>query len=80
MEYSCETNIFFFFSKKKQQNGSNDKIIDGKLHLVNDTDQTSIVTVRPKYYNGSSGSIWASETAETMLLRREIPRLYEISN
>ena len=51
------------------------EIIDGKLHLVNDTDQT-IVTVRLKYYIGSWGSIWASET---MLLRRELPRLFEVS-
>ena len=50
--------------------------IDGYLHLVNDTDQT-IVTVRPKYYIGSSGSIWASET---MFLRREIPQLFEVSD
>ena len=51
------------------------EIIDGKLHLVNDKDQT-IVTVRPKYYIGSSGSIWASET---MFLRRELPQLFEVS-
>ena len=51
------------------------EIIDGELHLVNGTDQT-IVTVRPKYYIGSSGSIWASET---MLLRRELPQLFEVS-
>ena len=44
------------------------EVIDGKLHLVNDTDQT-IVTVRPKYFIGSSGSLWASET---MMLRREL--------
>ena len=50
--------------------------IDGKLHLVNDTDQT-IVTMRPKYYIGSSGSIWASET---MFLRRELPQLFEVSD
>ena len=36
------------------------EVIDCKLHLVNDTDQT-IVTVRPKYYIGSSGSVWASD-------------------
>lgn len=51
------------------------EIIDGKLHLVNDTDQT-VVTVRPKYFIGSSGSVWASET---MFLRREIPQLFEVS-
>lgn len=51
------------------------EIIDGKLHLVNDTDQT-IVTLRPKYYIGSSGSIWASET---MFLRRELPQLFEVT-
>ena len=51
------------------------EIIDGKLHLVNDKDHT-IVTVRPKYYTGSSGSIWASET---MFLRRELPQLFEVS-
>ena len=48
------------------------EIIHGKLHLVNDKDHT-IVT---KYYTGSSGSIWASET---MFLRRELPQLFEVS-
>lgn len=47
------------------------EVIEG--HLVNDIDKT-IVTVRPKYYIGSSGSVWASET---MLLRREVPQLFE---
>ena len=51
------------------------EIIDRKLHLVNDKDHT-IVPVRPKYYTGSSGSIWASET---MFLRRELPQLFEVS-
>ena len=50
------------------------EVIDGKLHLVNDIDQT-IVTVRPKYYIGSSESVWASET---MLLRREVPQLFKV--
>ena len=35
----------------------------------------SVVTVRPKHYVGSSGSIWASET---VFLRWEHPQLYEI--
>ena len=51
------------------------EVIDGKLHLVNDTDQT-IVTVRPKYFIGSLGSVWASET---MMLRRELPQLFELT-
>ena len=51
------------------------EVIDGKIHLVNDTDQT-IVTVRPKYVVGSSGSVWASET---MMLRSELPRLFEVT-
>jgi hypothetical protein len=50
------------------------EVIEDKVHLVNDVDQT-IVTVRPKYYIGSSGSVWASET---MLLRREVPQLFEV--
>ena len=61
--------------KKKLQNKRNDKIIDGKLHLANDKDQT-VVTIRLKYNIGSSGSIWASET---MLLRREIPQRFVVS-
>lgn len=49
------------------------EIIEGKPHPVNDIDQT-VVSVRPKHYNGSSGSVWASET---MLLRWEVPQLFE---
>jgi hypothetical protein len=50
------------------------EVIEDKVHLVNDVDQT-IVTVRPKYYICSSGSVWASET---MLLRIEVPKLFEV--
>lgn len=32
----------------------------GKVCTVNDTDQT-VVMLRPKFYIGSSGSVWASD-------------------
>lgn len=32
----------------------------GKICVVNDTDQT-VVMLRPKYYIGSSGSVWSSD-------------------
>ena len=38
-------------------------------------DDQSVVTVRPKHYIGSSGSVWASEK---VFLRWEHPHLYEI--
>lgn len=40
-------------------------------------DDHSVVTVRPKHYVGSSGSVWASEK---VLLRWEHPHLYEIED
>ena len=49
------------------------KVIKGMTHPINDLDQT-VVSVRPKYYIGSSGSVCASDT---MLLRRELPQLFE---
>ena len=47
-----------------------------KDHLMNVEDQ-SVVMVRPKYYVGSSGSVWASDQMD---LRWKHPELYEIEN
>lgn len=38
-------------------------------------DDHSLVTVRPKHYAGSGGSVWASEN---VFLRWEHPQLYEV--
>jgi len=40
-------------------------------------DDNSLVTVRPKFYIGSSGSVWASEL---VFLRWQHPNLFEIEN
>ena len=50
--------------------------IDGydQLQTVHDT---SVVTIRPKYYIGSSGSVWASDYMHIRYMR---PDLYEIEN
>ena len=45
--------------------------ITEKKQTVNDLDHT-VVTIRPKFYIGSSGSVWRSDF---MLLRREFPQL-----
>mgnify|MGYP001799894872 CR=1 FL=1 len=50
--------------------------INGVTHLVNDIDQT-LVTIRPKYFIGSSGSVWASDT---ILLRQELSHLFEVQD
>ena len=49
------------------------EIIAGKPHPVNDIDH-KVVSVRPKHYIRNSGRVWASET---MLLRWEVPQLFE---
>lgn len=46
----------------------------GKERMILQDDQ-SVVTVRPKHYIGSSGSVWASEK---VFLRSEHPNLYDI--
>jgi len=46
----------------------------GKERVILEEDH-SVVTVRPKHYVGSSGSVWASEK---MLLRWEHPQLFEV--
>ena len=45
---------------------------DGEI-LINTSDQT-MVTIRPKYYIGSSGSVWASDY---MRLCHEHPHLFQ---
>lgn len=45
----CRIGIIIFLSLKT-----------GKICVVNDTDQT-VVMLRPKYYIGSSGSVWSSD-------------------
>ena len=43
---------------------------------MNDVDQT-VVMNRPKYYIGSNGSVWGSDT---MFLRWELPQLFEVQD
>jgi hypothetical protein len=52
------------------------EVEDGKTDLIRDEDQ-SIVIVRPKYYVGSSGSVWASDY---MRIRHEYPHLFEVKS
>ena len=47
--------------------------IQGKHELTRDQDQ-SLVIIRPKYYIGSSGSVWASDY---MRLCYEVPQLFQ---
>ena len=47
--------------------------IEGKNNLINDKDQT-VVIIRPKYYIGSSGSVWASDYLK---LCHEHPSLFQ---
>ena len=47
--------------------------IQGKDELISDQDQ-SLVIIRPKYYIGSSGSVWASDY---MRLCYEVPQLFQ---
>ena len=47
--------------------------IQGKYQLISDRDQ-SLVIIRPKYYIGSSGSVWASDY---MRLCYEVPQLFQ---
>ena len=49
--------------------------IENKNNLVNDNDQT-IVIIRPKYYIGSSGSVWASDY---LRICHEHPSLFQES-
>ncbi|XP_070580686.1 uncharacterized protein [Ptychodera flava] len=48
-------------------------IVEESKEVICDQDQTVVVT-RPKYFIGSSGSVWASDY---MMLRREVPGLFE---
>ena len=50
--------------------------INGIDNLVRTEDQ-SLVTVRPKYYVGSSGSVWASEL---LRIYYEEPGLFEVND
>ena len=50
------------------------KAISEKKHTVSDLKQ-SVVTIRPKFYIGNSGSVWGSDF---MLLRWGFPQLFEI--
>lgn len=47
--------------------------IDGEQKFVHQEDQT-VVTVRPKSYTGSSGSVWASDQLK---IKWEVPQLFE---
>ena len=47
--------------------------IEGDNELITNQDQT-VVTIRPKYYIGSSGSVWASDY---MRLYHELPLLFQ---
>ena len=47
--------------------------IEGNTELITDQDQ-SVVTIRPKHYIGSSGSVWASDY---MRLYHELPSLFQ---
>ena len=49
--------------------------IENKNNLVNDNDQT-IVIIRPKYYIGNSGSVWASDY---LRICHEHPSLFQES-
>ena len=49
------------------------EIIDGQQE-IQITDDATYVFVKPKYFLGSSGSVWASEF---MHLRYEVPRKFE---
>ena len=49
--------------------------IENKNNLVNDNDQT-IAIIRPKYYIGSSGSVWASDY---LRICHEQPSLFQES-
>lgn len=51
-------------------------LLIGQQQLIKNTDQ-SIVTIRPKYYIGSNGSVWASDI---MKIRGEVPDLFEVNN
>ncbi|XP_070542741.1 uncharacterized protein [Ptychodera flava] len=48
-------------------------IVEESKEVICQQDQTVVVT-RPKYFIGSSGSVWASDY---MMLRRELPGLFE---
>ena len=50
------------------------EIINGEEKLIKETDQ-SMVTIRPKYYIGSTGSVWAGDLLK---LRYEGPKLFEL--
>jgi hypothetical protein len=52
------------------------KVDDVSDKLVQDDDQ-SVVMVRPKYYVGSSGSVWASDYIK---ISHEYPHLYEVTS
>ena len=49
--------------------------IESKNNLINDKDQTAVI-IRPKYYIGSSGSVWASDDLK---LCHEHPSLFQES-
>ena len=55
------------------------RIMNKEVHQVNGKDEVkltedqSVVFVRPKYFVGSSGSVWGSEIKE---LKHHLPRLY----
>jgi hypothetical protein len=49
-------------------------------HLIQylpNTDDNHIVTVRPKFYIGSTGTVWANET---MFLTYKFPHLFEVKS
>lgn len=48
--------------------------VDSKVEMVMDEDE-NVCVFRPKFYTGSSGSVWASEDRR---IRHEKPNLYEI--
>jgi hypothetical protein len=54
----------------------NIQVYDGKESIVRTEDQT-VAFVRPRYFVGSSGSVWESETID---LRTMVPDLYDIPN
>ena len=70
----CEPKVYrtpssFRFIKGKVEE------IEGDNKFVHEEDQT-IVTVRPKVYIGSSGSVWASDQLK---IKWEVPQLFEQS-
>ena len=69
-----------FFENKVHQTPSYFRFIRGKVanideeqKFVHQEDQT-VVTVRPKSYTGSSGSVWASDQLK---IKWEVPQLFE---